>query len=77
MNPKKKKMMNIKADYTHLLARWRVKSKSKPGKFHIVEVYSDGQYRCDCTAGIYLRECSHKIKVKRYYAKNKFSTTRQ
>jgi len=43
---------------------FRIPSKSEPGKYHIVELFSDGHLECDCVAGVFKRECSHKIAAK-------------
>lgn len=45
--------------------RFKVRSKSEQGKFHIIEVFSDGHSECDCVAGSYKQPCRH-IKMGRH-----------
>jgi len=43
-----------------LIWKFRVPSKSSLGKFHIVEIYENGELRCDCIAGSMNKFCRHK-----------------
>lgn len=48
---------------TKLLWKLQVPSKSEPGKLHIVEIYTDGELRCDCVANQMGKVCSHMKKT--------------
>lgn len=48
----------------YIQAKIQVQSKSIPGEFHIVNVWSDGKTECDCVAGLYHRYCKHQMQVK-------------
>lgn len=50
--------------------RFRVPSRSEEGKWHIVELESDGKLYCDCVASYFRNECYHIKKVKEYLEKN-------
>ena len=49
--------------------KFRVPSKSEPGKFHIVRILIDGSFSCDCEAWSFHRECSHIRKAKEKWQK--------
>lgn len=49
-----------------LIWRLRVPSKSKPGTFHVVEIYDSGDMRCDCWANEHGKVCSHMKKTRLY-----------
>ena len=49
-----------------LIWRLQVPSKSKPGTFHIVEVYDSGDMRCDCMANEFGKVCDHMKKTLTY-----------
>ena len=52
------------------ISKFRIKSKSEPGKFHIVELFNDGRLECDCPAGCFRKiECRHIKIVKNHIAK--------
>lgn len=44
--------------------KWRVRSRTEPHLFHIVEVLNNGKMDCDCISGSYGRECRHQKLVK-------------
>mgnify|MGYP001599363055 CR=1 FL=1 len=54
--------MKVKA-FSPVKHKYRVRSRSNPNEFHIVEILNDGQLRCDCVAGFYKQECYHKEKI--------------
>jgi hypothetical protein len=56
--------MKLKVPYPK--RRFKIPSKSEPGHFHIVELWSDGSLECDCVAGSYKRECRHKKFIKEH-----------
>jgi len=56
--------MIIKGEYT--TKRWKVRSKSQPGIYRIIELTNNGKLYCDCPAGSFRNECSHIKKVKLY-----------
>jgi len=60
--------MKIKLEYPVRI--FRVRSTSEPDLFHEVVLYSDGSFSCDCQAGLFNRECKHKIKVRKFLNKN-------
>ena len=44
-----------------IIKEWKVKSKSDPSnKHHIVGWNGNDYWVCDCTAGMYGRDCRHK-----------------
>ncbi len=44
---------------------FRVRSKSSPQEFHLVEIWRNGDIICDCIAGMYkTRSCRHREIVK-------------
>ena len=45
------------------IRRLRVESRSKKGKFYIVEVFKNGKYECTCPAGTFKNFCKHKKKI--------------
>ena len=51
--------------YTPIM-RFRVRSKSRPSEYHLVEVFKDGKMTCDCVANYFgVLECEHKKIVKK------------
>jgi len=73
--------MKIK-DVTFPVRSFKVASKSRKGKFHIVELWSDGTLVCGatseydiygdfevCMAGFYRNSCNHKKRVKEFLKK--------
>ena len=50
-------------------SRFKILSNSKPGKFHIVEIFKDGHLECDCVAGSYKQPCHHIKVVKNHLSK--------
>lgn len=60
--------MKIKSEYPVRI--FKVKSKSEPDLFHEIILYSDGSLSCDCIAGAFSKECSHKVKVRKFIDKN-------
>lgn len=53
-----------------MIKRFRVKSRSRKGVYHIVEIDNIGNMSCDCEAGSFGRPCHHKKIVEEYYKKN-------
>jgi len=49
---------------TKLLWKLQVPSKSEPRKLHIVEIYTDGELRCECFASEMKKVCSHMRKAR-------------
>lgn len=49
--------------YPRVVIRHNVASRSEKGKFRTVEVYEDGNMRCNCTAGDMQRFCYHQKKT--------------
>jgi len=42
------------------ILKFRVRSKSEPGKYHIVEMFADKHLECDCPASCFRKiECRH------------------
>ena len=51
--------------------RFRVRSKSRPDEFHLLEVFFDGRVVCDCLAFLFGHvNCKHTKKVKEFLNKN-------
>lgn len=50
--------------------KFKVRSRSHPGEFHIVDILPDGKIVCDCEAGLYNRPCWHKELIKNYLKKH-------
>ena len=65
--------MDLRKIYPHLcpVKKWYVRSKSDPKKLYLVEKMADGSFRCNCWAGFYKRDCSHKKMIKEYDKKEK------
>ncbi len=51
---------------TKLLWKLKIPSKSEPGTFHIVEIYTNGEMRCDCFAAEMKKVCHHIRKVRNF-----------
>ena len=43
---------------------YRIPSQSEKGKFHIVQLFNDGHFECDCIAGSFKKDCFHKRTVR-------------
>ena len=43
-----------------IIKEWRVRSKSNNDKYHTVGWNGKDYWVCDCTAGMYGRDCRHK-----------------
>ncbi len=50
------------------IKRFRVLSRSNPGLYYTIELFSDGKLYCDCPAGQFQRgrTCWHRERVKKY-----------
>jgi hypothetical protein len=48
----------------------RVRSKSEPGTYHIVELYWDGHLECDCIAGRMNSICDHQKRFAEWILNN-------
>jgi len=60
------------------ISKFKVKSKSELGKFHIVEVFKDGRLECNCPRSVYKKgECRHRKIVKAHIENAKFKTNTQ
>ena len=57
--------------------KYKVRSRSHPGEFHIVEILPDGKIVCDCEAGLYNRPCWHKKLIERHLKKNEYKKNRE
>jgi len=60
-----------------MIQKFRVRSKSRPGEFHIVEVLPDGKIVCDCEAGSFSRPCWHKKLIENHLKKNEEQKNRE
>jgi hypothetical protein len=45
--------------FPRVVIRWNVASRSEKGKFRTVEVYENGDMRCNCFAGDLNKFCYH------------------
>jgi len=53
-----------------VVSRYRVRSRSDPREFHLVELLKDGKLACDCLAGYYGSDsCHHKKVIRKYLDK--------
>ena len=50
---------NHKKIFPRVLIRWNVPSRSEPGKNRTVEIYENGNMRCNCVAGQMTKFCHH------------------
>lgn len=64
MNNMKNSLKILKKFGLAPVKKFKVESRTKKGKFYIVEVYFNGSLECNCVAGQFKRECYHKKKVK-------------
>ena len=49
--------------------KYRVKSRTNPTKFYVVEMLKNGETKCECLSSQYGRDCFHQQKVKRFLHK--------
>lgn len=57
-------LTKIKITEMRVWKEFKVPSKTEKNSYHIVNVMYDGKMFCDCVAGQYNRDCSHKKMAK-------------
>lgn len=46
--------------------QFRVRSKSKPDEYHLIQVFDDEEIVCDCVAGFFKAKCWHRKLIRKY-----------